>query len=78
MSGPTIGMQEIAKDFRAHGVKIAQAALYERAKNRAYPWVSDVVLSKTGRAHVVVWRKDYEDWAREYLYPYSAGKGVTT
>lgn len=73
--GPMIGVQEIAKDLRARGVTISTKILYGLVNEKKLPFVYDVTFSATGRAHAVIFRKDYEKWAKEYLEPY--GKEVT-
>ena len=73
---PTIGLKEIGEDFRAHGVGIAQNILYDMAREKKWPWITDVRIGPNGRAYILIWRKDYEDWAKEYLDPYGPGEEV--
>lgn len=75
-NGAVIRMKEIGADMRAHGVKISQEQLYQMAKERRFPWVADVTVSPHGRAYILVFRRDYEKWAEEYLRPYGEGAGV--
>lgn len=75
MSGrkkPTIGMKEVGEDLRAHGVSIAQDILYEMAREKKFPFVSEVRIGPNGRAYILIWRKDYEVWAETYLEPYGS------
>ena len=68
---PTIGLKEIGDDLRAHGVTISTEILYGMAKEKKWPWVTDVRIGPNGRAYILIFRKDYEERAKEYLEPYS-------
>ena len=70
-----IGMKEVGQTIRGTGVRISNENLYRMAREGKLPFVTDISAGGKGRTNILIWRADFEKWAREYLRPYQEGGG---
>lgn len=68
--GARIGLHEISERMQQAGAGIGNEALYKMAREGKLPFVTDIHMGPNGRASFVIWRKDFERWADEYLKDY--------
>ncbi|MDY3781389.1 MAG: hypothetical protein SOZ90_04325 [Candidatus Faecousia sp.] len=68
--GARIGLKEIQARMQKAGAGIGNEALYRMAKEGKLPFVTDICAGPNGRMSFLIWRKDFEQWAKEYLTPY--------
>ena len=68
MEKPRMTVNEVLGDMRARGFSISPKTFSEGEDAGCFPFVH--VLSQsdnTGRKNLLIMRKDYEKWVREYL-----------
>lgn len=68
---PRMTLREVVEDMRRHGMNIAEPVVSNCLKTGAFPFGHQVAVGTTGRTTFLIMRKDYEDWAKEYLEPYA-------
>ena len=71
MPSPRMTKKEILDEMRKYGMSISDSILYEGIKQGVFPFGKYVEAFDTS-AYIIM-RKDFEDWAAEYLIPYSGG-----
>ena len=68
--GARIGLKEVRARMQAAGAGIGNEALYKLAKEGKLPFVTVMNVGPNGRASFLIWREDFEKWAKEYLSAY--------
>lgn len=69
MSSPKISVTDVIKDMRKHGMSMSPRTFFYGIESGAFPFAKIIGVSEnTGRRTVLIMRKDYEEWAEEYLY----------
>lgn len=68
---PRMTLDEVLEDMRSSGMSIGKEVLSHCLKNGVFPFGHVVGTSPTGRDAILIMRKDYESWAKEYLVPYA-------
>ena len=71
MSSPRMILNDVLAEMRKHGMSISDSILYEGIKQGVFPF-GKYIESSDASAYIIM-RKDFEDWAAEYLIPYSGG-----
>ena len=69
MSSPRMTKKEILEEMRGYGMAITDSILYEGIRQGVFPF-GKYIESSDASAYIIM-RKDFEDWAAEYLIPYS-------
>lgn len=67
---PRMTTDDVVSDMRAHGMSISKAALIACIRDGIFPFAHIIGNGPTGRANILIMRKDYEAWAEEYLKCY--------
>lgn len=67
MASPRMTVEDVSKDLRARGMPMSKDAVCHSIKSGAFPFAKIINVGKTGRATFLILRKDYEEWADEYL-----------
>ena len=68
---PRMTLDDVAKDMRSYGMSIDKNVLSHCLREGVFPFARIVSIGETGRVTFIIMRKDYEDWAKEYLLPYA-------
>lgn len=69
--GPRMTLKEVVEDMRASGMSATEPMVSHCLKEGAFPFGHQIAEGATGRTTFLIMRKDYEDWAKEYLVPYA-------
>lgn len=69
-NNPRMTIDDVAKDMRANGMPIEKGMLSQCMKEGIFPFAHVISVSETGRTTFLIMRKDYEDWAKDYLYAF--------
>ncbi|MBQ3503698.1 MAG: hypothetical protein IJA75_03215 [Oscillospiraceae bacterium] len=67
---PKMTLTEVLQDLRQHGVPMGAPALSHCMETGVFPFAHVLGKGPTGRTYFLIMRKDYEEWAKEYLAPY--------
>ena len=67
MSKPRMILDDVLFEMRKHGMSMSKTTLVEGIRQGVFPFAQDI-----GGTYIIM-RKDFEDWAAEYLIPYSGG-----
>ena len=70
MKKPNMTMTEVMHDMRRRGFGISQISFGKALDQGAFPFVRVLDTGETGRKTLLIFRKDYEAWADEYLGGY--------
>lgn len=65
MPSPRMILNDVLTEMRKHGMSMSKTTLVEGIRQGVFPFAHN--LDGT----CVIMRKDFEDWAAEYLIPYS-------
>lgn len=65
--GPRMTIQEVMQDMSSRGLKMTPRTISECLLSGALPFGRVLNVGDSGRTTFLIFRKDYEDWAREYL-----------
>ena len=65
---PRMTFDDVLADMRDHGMSMGKDLLILCFNQGVFPFVHMVTNPKTGSIQYVILRKDYLDWAKEYLY----------
>lgn len=68
---PRMTLKEVVEDMRAYGMSVTEDVVSHCLKEGAFPFGRQIAVGVTGRTTFMIMRKDYEDWAKEYLVPYA-------
>lgn len=71
---PRMTMDDVLEDMRTHGMPMEKQTLSQCLRNGVFPFASIIGVGPTGRTSFMIMRRDYEKWAEEYLYPFSAAQ----
>ncbi len=70
MSKPRMTLEDVCQDMRSRGVPMDKGALSRGLKQGTFPFGTVLNIGQSGRTTFLIWRRDYEKWAEEYLrYP---------
>lgn len=72
MPNPRMILDDVLTEMRRHGMSMSKTTLVEGIRERAFPFVTYTESS------YFIMRKDFEDWAAEYLIPFCESDGRTT
>lgn len=64
---PRMTFDDVLADMREHGMRIGKDLLTLCFNQGIFPFAHIITHPKTGTVQYLILRKDYEDWAREYL-----------
>lgn len=64
---PRMTIQEVCRDMRERGMPISPKSLSDGIQVGAFPFGKVLSVSGTGIRNILILRKDYEAWARDYL-----------
>lgn len=67
---PRMTTDDVLEDMRAHGMSISKPALIACIREGVFPFAHIIGNGPTGRANILIMRKDYDVWAEEYLKSY--------
>lgn len=68
---PRMTLNEVMEHMRCHGMSIGADVLSTCLENGVFPFAHVIGKGPTGRTCFLIMRKDYEQWAKEYLLPYA-------
>ena len=64
---PRMTTDDVLADMRAHGMSISKPSLIACIRDGVFPFAHIISNGPTGRANILILRKDYETWASKYL-----------
>lgn len=64
---PRMTLDDVLADMRSKGMPMEKRVLSECLKKGVFPFATVLGISPTGRANFLIMRRDYEQWADEYL-----------
>ena len=64
---PRMTLDDVLEDMRAHGMSMEKGALSHCLQEGIFPFAHILSVGPTGRVTFLIMRKDYNDWAAEYL-----------
>lgn len=64
---PRMTTDDVLADMRAHGMSISKPTLITCIRDGVFPFAHIIGSGPTGRANILILRKDYEAWADKYL-----------
>ena len=65
---PRMTLDDVLADMRAHGMPMEKSVLSRCLKEGIFPFAHILSVGPTGRANFLIMRKDYLEWANEYLH----------
>lgn len=65
---PRMTFDDVLEDMRSHGMSIGKDLLTLCFNQGVFPFAHIITHPKTGTVQYLILRKDYEDWAKAYLY----------
>lgn len=65
---PRMTLDDVLVDMRANGMPMQKQVLSECLKQGIFPFARVIGTGPTGRAIFLIMRRDYENWAKEYLH----------
>lgn len=71
MPNPRMILDDVLFEMRKHGMSMSKTTLVEGIRQGVFPFAHN--LDGT----CVIMRKDFEDWATEYLIPFDDSDGRT-
>lgn len=60
-------VHDVIADMRERGFPIGLKTLSAGIDQGLFPFIRVIGVGETGRRNLLILRKDYEDWAEEYL-----------
>lgn len=70
MAGARMTVEDVSKDLGRRGMPMSKDMVCNSIRAGAFPFAKIINTGKTGRSTFLILRKDYEDWADEYLDGY--------
>lgn len=67
MASPRMTVEDVSKDLRARGMPMSKGMVCRSIKAGVFPFASIINVGKTGRNTFLILRKDYENWADQYI-----------
>lgn len=67
---PRMTTDDVLADMREHGMSLSKPALIACIRDGVFPFAHIISNGPTGRANILIMRKDYEAWSEEYLANY--------
>ena len=64
---PRMTLDDVLADMGSKGMPMEKRVLSECLKKGVFPFATVLGISPTGRANFLIMRRDYEQWAEEYL-----------
>lgn len=65
---PRMTLDDVLADMRSHGMPMEKGVLSRCLKDGIFPFAHILSVGPTGRTSFLIMRRDYNEWAREYLY----------
>lgn len=72
MKRPNMTVADVIQDMRDRGFCISQRSFSMAVDSGAFPFVRVLNTGATGRKTLLIFRKDYEAWADDYLGGYES------
>ena len=60
-------LKDVADDMRSRGCSLALRTIADRIEDGTFPFGKITSTGNSGRRTFIIFRKDYESWADEYL-----------
>ena len=67
MANPRMTLKDVADDMRSRGCGLARRTIADRIEDGTFPFGKITSTGNSGRITFIIFRKDYESWADEYL-----------
>jgi hypothetical protein len=67
MANPRMTLKDVADDMRSRGCGLALHTIADRIEDGTFPFGKITSTGNSGRRTFLIFRKDYESWAAEYL-----------
>lgn len=64
---PRMTLEDVCRDMRSRGVPMDKNTLSRGLKQGIFPFGIIQNTGASGRTTFLIWRRDYEKWAEEYL-----------
>ena len=64
---PRMTLEDVCQDMRSRGQPMDKGTLSRGLKQGIFPFGIVQNTGKSGRTTFLIWRRDYEKWAAEYL-----------
>lgn len=64
---PRMTLDDVIEDMRSRGMPMNKANLSHCLQEGIFPFAHILSVGPTGRVTFLIMRKDYDDWAEEYL-----------
>ena len=72
MKRPNMTIADVIADMRGRGFSISQKTFSLAVERGEFPFVRVLNTGATGRKTLLIFRKDYEAWADDYLGGYES------
>lgn len=72
MKKPSMTSYDVMSDMRKRGFSISQTNFIRAVEQGIFPFVKILGAGETGRRSLLIFRKEYEAWADEFLGDYKA------
>lgn len=72
MKRPNMTIADVMADMRGRGFSISQKTFNLAVERGEFPFVRVLSTGATGRKTLLIFRKDYEAWADDYLGGYES------
>ena len=67
MASPRMTLKDVVDDMRKRGCRLAPTTIADRIEDGTFRFGKIVGTGHTGRRTFMIFRKDYETWADQYL-----------
>lgn len=67
MDSPRMTIDDVLNDMRSKGMPMSKKTLCECLKKEIFPWAHTISTGPNGRNNYLIMRRDYLNWAKEYL-----------
>lgn len=67
MDKPKMSLEEVCRDMRRHGMKLSTKSLADGIQAGVFPFGKVISTSEKGIRNIIIMRRDYLAWAKEYL-----------
>lgn len=67
MDKPKMKLEEVCQDMRRHGMKLSTKSLADGIEAGVFPFGTVISKSEKGIRNIIIMRRDYLAWAKDYL-----------
>lgn len=67
MAKPRMSVNEVMNDMRSRGFPVSPKTFNESIDAGVFPFVHILGYTETGKRNLLILRREYEAWARDYL-----------